>query len=889
MTATLQAKIQPPQLPSVVIAARQQRADFVRAQAAGLVLVCAPAGYGKTTWVRAYCANQTRMICWYSLDEPDDDPRVFGPYLVSCFAQQFRLSAELMQRAQDGHYQQTQELLGALLVELEAQPQPACLVLDDVHHLQHPALVSALAFLVRYLPASIQTVLASRLEPQALSRQYLQKNGLRIGRNELCWDDASIIALFDAHGHRLTPELAGQLNVQIEGWVTGLKLVALNHQAGADCSAIGRHLPGRDIEHYLFYEIYSRQPPELRQFLRRTAVVERFNRALAEHLLGEPGQVEFWLQQLERQQFFLTSLGEARDWFRYHPLLSAFLCAQLEIDEARQLQVRAANWWEQAGQLAIAARHYALSRDSEPIFGFLLREGSNLFNRAHTQALAACLDVLPARIIAGSLQLTALCAWFEHVIQRRPERVTPLLAAAEQSIRAALPREQAEIEIVAHFGSVQSSVWLEAGETERAVPLAERTYAQYLRLPDSIFPAPLFSALSDIAVQRGELAQAGQYSVQAAEFDRTHQMFLGVFWHLHQQAVIAWHSGDFGEAEQLLAHAMHLISQHRLGFIPRHDSWLRSKARLCRQRLQHQEALHWLELALAHNEAWPHEQILNQVELAQTLLAQQDWSRLQPLAAELESAWFNRSHWPRMQAALEQVLVQLWSLRQDQSMLKRYLRVRLTPVQYRSPEAQLTAQTQAWAQLALGEPAAALHSLTTAVATARQHSLWLAYHQGCLLQAAAYWQLAEPEQAQALLADSLDWVQSQQALMTVLTLGHWLEAPLAALAGSHPLAARSLQLWRKRQNPLSRRQQPDIPESVRVLGLTRQEWRILQRLTDGLSNDELCDRLHLSMNTIRSHIRRINKKIGANTRTEAVQIGLSLQQRDAATAAQFST
>ena len=877
MLYTLQVKITGPRLPNTLLQQLTQTDLFQKARECALVLICAPAGYGKTTFASAYCHTTPGINCWYSLDEADNETVVFGRYLVASLAQHLTISEALQQKAALGAYQNLSDLFHELLLELERCPGPIRLVFDDFHLLQNASILVAFNLFLEYLPQQLQIVISSRTEPETLQRLCSQQTILRVTAQDLLLGEDAVVQLFSAHGHTISGEEAKCLNHKAQGWVTGLKLIALNHREAVPLAATTATLQGTEIRHYLFHEVYAHFKEPLRQFLTKTSICERFSRDLAKVLTGIP-QVEPLLQAIDQQQFFLSRFGEDGAWFRYHPLLAEFLRTQIEnTEEVCKLHLLAATWWQEAGQLHIAAHHYALSGDINGIKQFLLDQGETLFNSGHAQALAACLASLPASAIAENLHITAMYAWLEHVVNRRPERVLPLIQAAEQALRRSHSAEAAQARIVAELGSVQASMCLAAGDIGRATVLAETALQQWSHEPQSIKCAPIHSILCDIAMQNGDLAAAMDHSLRAAALDRSHGFFQGVFWHLSQQAVHAYYSGDLKGMACLLDSAMTLVKQEGLGYLPIYDSWLRSKARLLWLRLQFADAEQQLKMAVAHNEAWPHEQVLNYVQLCQIALARQDVAAIDHLGGLLEAMWFNCAHSVHTQAELGYVLVQLWILRGDSAMLQRFILKVPAPVLPRGPDMQTVARSLALAHLALHEYEQATNIMVPALELARQAGLQADFHQDTVLYVAMLWQQGQEQCALALLQPTLLWVGDQQAYMVILTHSQWLEAPVEALAQLDRTASHLLQLLKQRRSQSLRSRHNALPDAVRAYGLTRQEWQLLQLIALELSNDAICDSLHISMNTVRSHIRRVNKKLGIATRGEAIKACVKLQ------------
>lgn len=880
MQNTLQAKITAPRLPQSFLKQATQAELFQRAREYPLILICAPAGYGKTTLASFYSQTIKGRSCWYALDESDNNSVVFGRYLVASLSRQLPLSEALLHKADQGLYQNLGDLLREVLLELEPYPDRVRLIFDDFHQLKHPSILSAITQFLRYLPPQMQVVMVSRVEPTALQHLFTQHKILRLTAQDLRLNTEAAMQLFSNHGHTVSIEVAHQLNEKAQGWVTGLKLIALNHCKTIPLNGTALALQGTEIRNYLFHEIYTQLNPELQDLLTKTAICERFNRELAQTLTDSP-EVDQLLQTIDQQQFFLSHLGDDGTWFRYHPLLAEFLCEQISSPElASDLHRRAAGWWLGHGQCHIAAHHYALSADAASVSQFVLEYGWALFNSGHTQALGACLISLPPAAIAANLHITAMTAWLELVVMRRSERVLPLVQRAKQHLLQTVDAMTAQARVVGLLGSVLANVYIDTDDVDRADEWANAALRQWQHDPDSVSCASIHSILGEIAVHQGTLNAALQHALRAAELDRRHGHYLGVFWHLHQQAAHAYWSGDLNGVSRLLDSALVLIKTQGLGFIPIYDHWLRAKARTLWHRLQFQEAERYLQMAIAHNDDWNYTQTFNQIGLCQLALARQDHRAVEALETKLETTVLTQVLSLRAQANIYNVLIQIWGPQKNDGALHRFILSAASLRTSINPDQQQMTRNLALAQLYLNQLQTAHDLLADALPIALQHSLIMDYHQGAVLQAAVLWKLGQEHAALNQLLPTLEWVATQQAFMCVLPFGKLLEPALNKLKESNRAASRLLQLIGQQQQQARRSPTDKLPDIARAHGLTPQEWQLLQLIGQGLSNDEMCDRLHVSMNTIRSHIRHLNKKLDICTRSEAIQMSLKLQAGD---------
>jgi len=337
----------------------------------GVVLVCAPAGYGKTALLAGWAQHFQRPVAWLSLDAGDNDPARFWRHAVAALDQVCpglgeRIGPLLGPPAPPSF----EGLVTALINELAARPGAGemPLVLDDYHLVEAQSVHMSLGFLLEHLPPGLHPVLASRADPPlALARLRAggQLTELRDAELRFTADEASDV-LRETADAELPDAVVTALAARTEGWAAGLQLAALSLRGQADVAGFVAAFTGshRYVLDYLAEEVLERQSEQVRAFLLETSVLDRLSGPLCDAVRGRADS-QALLEQVERAGLFLVPLDEVRGWWRYHPLFADLLRARLEQQPGRaaQLHRNAAAWFSEHGPAGDAIGHAVAAGD----------------------------------------------------------------------------------------------------------------------------------------------------------------------------------------------------------------------------------------------------------------------------------------------------------------------------------------------------------------------------------------------------------------------------------------------------------------------------------------------------------------------------------------------
>ncbi len=384
-----------------------------------LILVSAPAGFGKTTLVAEWISHVNRPATWLSLDKDDNEPAHFWRYVIAALQTVVPALGQMMMAALDSpQLPPLDPLLTTLLNDLAQAPQPLLLVLDDYHVIENKSIHDSLNFLLDRLPAQLRLVLTTRVDPPlALSRRRANAQLAEIRAAELRFSpDESAIFLNTTNHLDLSDEDIRLLEHRTEGWIVGLQLAALSLRQRTDRHAFVKSFAGDDryVVDYLLEEVLQRQPPAIQRFLLHTSILERLCGPLCEAVTGDAhaGSV---LHALEQANLFIVPLDNQRYWYRYHHLFADLLLRRLSQVETDRLDLyrRACEWYEREGFLAEAISQALSGSEYELAADLLDRHVLTLFFHSETMMVHHWLQALPEAVLSAH---PLLCAAYANTV-----------------------------------------------------------------------------------------------------------------------------------------------------------------------------------------------------------------------------------------------------------------------------------------------------------------------------------------------------------------------------------------------------------------------------------------------------------------------------------------
>lgn len=373
-----------------------------------VTVVCAPAGSGKTTalatWARQRTERHGTWIAWVSLEQEDNDPALLWAAILRALKLSGAWGPDCpLDRLNPPVGEPYTAFLAAVVACVERLPRPVVLVLDGTHEVYTEDAVHTLNTLLRNSPATLCVVLVARFPPPLILPRLRVEGRLReIGPEDLVFTTDEARLMYGREGVQLSEKDLELLMRRTEGWAAGLRLAALTiADPGQPAEHVG-DLTGDEqvVADYLIGEVVARQPDEVQRFMLSTCVCRTFTYDLAATLTRQDnaGQILDWL---ERTGILISHRRESHRYFRYHPLLRGYLRAELDRRQhsARNEQHRtAATWYLAAGDRRRAMEHAVASADDDLLTRLVAKFGMAQVLDGQVTLLRKVLDAAPAHV-----------------------------------------------------------------------------------------------------------------------------------------------------------------------------------------------------------------------------------------------------------------------------------------------------------------------------------------------------------------------------------------------------------------------------------------------------------------------------------------------------------
>jgi LuxR family maltose regulon positive regulatory protein len=409
-----------------------------------LILIRAPAGYGKTTLAVDWCEQLRQsgaVVAWLSLDEDDDEPSVFAYHIAKTI---HRAAPDLGQAAIDLLMEtkliDSKNVLSAAINAVAESDSEVYLFLDDYHAVTDPRSHELTEFLLRYAPSNFHLVVMSRTElPFSISKLRLADEVSELEVASLRFTLAETARFLGTElPSTLGPAEISKLHAATEGWPAALQLARISVRNSTDPSKTVSSFSGASQKISTFLEdTLSTQADEIVNFLLQTAILDRLHGALCQAVTGNPRSTEL-LKALNHEQLLLATIDEENGWYRYHNLMSDFLMDRLQsrmADQIPELHRRAYKWYAAHEMWNLAVQHAIAAKDFEQALAYVEQCAMSLVIKGDLLTLLAWERQLPAELMRGQALVKLALAWGMALVTRLKE-ADALLTQVEEIAQA---------------------------------------------------------------------------------------------------------------------------------------------------------------------------------------------------------------------------------------------------------------------------------------------------------------------------------------------------------------------------------------------------------------------------------------------------------------------
>jgi LuxR family maltose regulon positive regulatory protein len=443
-----------------------------RALTKRVTVISAPPGSGKTSLLRSWADRSTnlRRVAFVTVERDQQSEQRFWCAVLDAIRNPACAIDSETPPAPTAALD-VDQAVDSVLAEVAEQVGPIVLIIDDLHELKSPGALRQLENLLPILPSSAHVVLSSRRDPPIRLHQLrLADDVAEIRARDLRFTESETRELLAGSAISLSGAGVAALYQRTEGWAAGLRLAVISLSGHANPERFVAEFSGTDraIGEYLMAEMLDRHPIEVQHMLLRTSLVDRMNGELADLLAGRSGS-ERMLLALEEANAFVVSLDAQRTWFRYHHLLADFLRLELRrtlADEVPDLHRRAARWFADRGDIVEAVRHTVAAGDWPDAARLVADHSFRWVLDGQAGTIRAVLQAFPAGASVDHPDL-ALAHAAAELNQGRIEEAAAQLALAESHIENAPPARRRRLAVA--IASLQLALARRSGQFDEVV------------------------------------------------------------------------------------------------------------------------------------------------------------------------------------------------------------------------------------------------------------------------------------------------------------------------------------------------------------------------------------------------------------------------------------
>jgi len=859
--------------------------------ARGLILVAAPAGYGKTILLSEWTQRITLPVAWLSLDQRDNDLTRFLTYVIAALQTIAEgIAAATLEDLRSSPTLHLESILTGLINEIALISDPMVLVLDDYHEIEYQSIHEAVSFLVEHLPPQMHIVLSSRIDPPLPLARWrgrgqlaeLREADLRFTLDETAEFFTGTMDL------KLEQDDLEALASRTEGWIAGLQLAAISIKNRPDVSTFVAEFSGSHefIVDYLTDEVLEKTPAALRDFLLQTSILSRLSGELCDQVTGrQDGRAT--LESLRGNHLFLNPLDDERRWFRYHALFADLLRKRLLEEQPElvpALHLRASHWFDQNGDPEQAIRHAIAAKDYQQALAIIERIAEGTLVRGEFRTFLNWMEAIPPEMTRSRPRLLVYYASGMLFSGGDPATVETMLHEAVKADESG--------EIAGEAAALHAMIATLKGDVGKSI---ERSQHAIEALPaGNLFLRSLvIGNLSVAYISTGDVESAGELFARAARDGEQAGNHMATVMALRRLAEIALLQGELHRAWDICERGLKLAVYPTGKPLPVAGILMALQGDILREWNDLQSAnehiqsgielvLRWSELAAIENYLYQArvkrslgdaQGAQSAIDMARQISEKNQVSRVAPFIISL----FQARLWLQLG---KQSDVETWA--RNYQPFKAFLDEHGYNPKYHHHMLEIEGIAFARFHLAGGRWDRALEILEPLHKAATELKRTGSLIEILILKAITFLKGGDIEQALGSLEEALSLAEPQGYIRVFIDEGQPMREMLTLFLGevgkrdSSDMVSVSTKyvnqlLAALAAETVTRRVTREDVSAGLTEPLSARELEVLRLLPTSLTSTEIAGQLFISPNTARFHIKNIYSKLGAHRRADAVE------------------
>lgn len=862
-----------------------------------LTIISAPAGFGKTTLLSDWIRQSKLPVAWFSIDTGDNDAVHFLNYIIAALQNlEVSIGKATLNLLKSPQLPPIQSILINLINDITHISRNFSFILDDYHLVDAKQIHDIIAFLLEHLPKQMHLVIATRSDPPLPVARLRSQNQLtEIRASDLIFTtEETSLLLNDKLNLGLSTDDIALLESRTEGWIAGLQLAALSLQNRKDTSSFIETFKAdnRYIMDYLMEEVLSRQPECIQSFLLQTSILDRLSGPLCDAITKKSDGQEM-LRTLEKANLFIFPLDSKRQWYRYHRLFADVLkqrLHQVQSELVRELHSRASKWFAQNGVGDEAVEHALAGKDFERAAQLIEEIAETIWDRGQQTKLVKWFKALPDETLNSRVQL---CIFYARALNMSgfQDAAETKLQTAEQLLKSAIDKY-----FKASPSNSSASYKLSKGEIQGRIAVIRAFIAAYrgdmlhlmqharqalesLHERDLIWRAVAATSLGFVHGWSGDGdLMSARYAFTEAK--TASEAAGNVYFYLFTSSCLAGIDalqGRLIQAEEAYQSLLKFADENDMSQTTLTGTIYASLGAILIEKNDPEEGIHLIEKGIKLAAAGQDIVALasSRLQMVRALLLQGNFESAEAVIKEIEKAASKYSMPPWMIHAASALKADIWLGKGNLDAVSRWVRERELGIDdgltNRREAEHVTLTRFLIAQDRLEEAEQLLTRLITCAETGTRIYMLISMR---ILKAVTSYKKGEFDSALDELKEALFLAEPGGFVRLFVTGGK----PVAELLekildedkkGGDEAKAGFSRRYIKKLLAAFRATPPQKIDYGLAEPLSERELEVLHLIAAGLTNQEIAQKLFISLNTVKTHTKNISNKLNVHNRTQA--------------------